>query len=224
MVAQRAGGRLGVLLLVLLAGCEPGAEPPGGEPPAGPADRPAERSIEVEIEGYREALPFVLYRPPAGFPVPFSTYIPADMVAETHGSETAVEVVFMAAFGGMRNEAAAVRLMVYPPGSAESEAVARLRELAAALGTELVDALPEERFGWSLREFRNVAAPGAGEAAEGVMAIGRRGDRLFSIAIHYPAEYGDGMGPRAHAILGEWRWEGTGEPLLGPETGLNGRA
>lgn len=225
-----------LVLLAALAGCEgPGERGTAGDPPPavgadspglpsdGPADRPAEREIGIEMEGFEEDMRFVLYRSPSGFPLPFSTYVPVDMVAEDVSSGEGAAVRFVAAFGGVRNEGAAVRVIVHRAGATEAEAVGVLRELAAGLGTELVDAPAEESFDWSTRDFRSVALPGRRDAVEGTMAVGRRDDRLFSLVIHYPAEYGDGFGPRAHRILVEWRWEDTGEPLLGAERGLNGQ-
>jgi hypothetical protein len=240
---KRTWGGAWLALVVAMTGCGPAGDDPrgeaGAEPPASveresprspgypdqlPADRPAERRITVEIEGFEEELRFVLYRAPAGFPLPFSTYIPTDMVAEAVSGGEGATIRFIAAFGGQRNEGAAVRMMAHRAGATEAEAIELLRELAAGLGTELVEAPAEESFGWSVRDFRNVALPSRADAVEGTMAVGRRGDRYFSIAIHYPAEYGDGFGPRARQILLEWRWEGTGEALMGPEPGLNGQA
>jgi hypothetical protein len=234
---KRIRGLRGVLVLVVLAACESPGEDRGepgprdapaagperpGTPPPRPADRPAERMIPVELEGFEEEVRFVLYRSPAGYPLPFSTYIPSDMVAEEVASGEGLAIRMVAAFGGLRNEGAAVHMIVHREGATEAEAVGVLREIAAGLGTELVEAEQEESFAWSIRDFRNVALPSRLDATEGTMALGRRGGRLFSLVIHYPAEYGDGFGPRSRQILQEWRWEDTGEPLLGRERGANG--
>jgi hypothetical protein len=232
-------GLLVAALVALVTGCGDGAaggRTPGDEVPeaaagdspvapvAEPIERAAERRIAIEIEGMREELRFLLYRSPAGFPLPFSTYIPADMIAEAVSAGEADAIRFIAAFGGVRNEGAAVHLIVHRAGAGEAEAVSVLRALAAGLGTELTEASAEESFDWSVRDFRSVALPGRPDAVEGTMAVGRRGDRYFSLVIHHPAEYGDGFGPRARQILREWRWEDTGEALLERERGRNGRA
>jgi hypothetical protein len=231
-----AGGMLGVVVVTGCGGGDAGSRATGDDAPdaavadspaapvAEPIDRAAERRIAIEIEGMREELRFLLYRSPGGFPLPFSTYVPADMIAETVSAGEGDAIRFVAAFGGLRNEGAAVRLIVHRPGAVEAEAVSALRELAAGLGTELTEADAEESFDWSVRDFRSVAVPGRPDAVEGTMAVGWRGDRYFSLVIHHPAEYGDGFGPRARQILREWRWEDTGESLLDPERGLNGRA
>jgi hypothetical protein len=219
-----------LVLILLIAGCEGAGVDRRGEsgtaeyPAMQPGDRPAERLIPVEIEGFEEELRFVLYRTPAGYPLPFSTYIPVDMVAETvSGGEGEMRIRFVAAFGGLPDEGAAVHVIAHGAGGTEAEAIAVLRQLAAALGTELVEAPADEAFEWSVRDFRSVALPSRPDAVEGSMAVGRRGDRYFSVVTHYPAEYGDGFGPRSRQILGEWRWEDTGEPLQGPAQGFNGR-
>jgi hypothetical protein len=193
----------------------PGAATPGADPSGTvhPADRPSEQRRAIEIEGMPEEIRVALYRTPADFPIPFSTYVPAEMIAETVSSGEGDGVHFVANFGGHRNDAAAVRLVAAREGATEDEVVATLHALAAGLGTQLVEER-ESRFAWSIRELRNVApASQSAAAAEGLMALGRRGDRLFVLAMHHPAEYGDGFGPRAGVILDEWRWSDTGEPL-----------
>ena len=74
---------------------------------------------------------------------------------------------------------------------------------------------PADRFEWSDEEFafRYPEAAADGSTHVGVISIGRHGNRFFHLLIHYPAEYGDGMAPRAALILDEWRWEDTGGGL-----------
>jgi hypothetical protein len=227
----RAVGLLAGALVGILACAGPSDGPgeiPGnggvGSAPAPGAlpDRPTEQVMRIEIEGYPEELRFVLFRTGEGFALPFSTYVPVDMAAEADRWEALEGVRFVAVFGGQRNESAALRVIVHHAGATESDAVAVLRGLAADLGTELVDAPWEDSFEWSVRDFRNVAEPFRADAVEGVMALGIRGGRYFAVVIHYPAEYGDGFGPRAEQILREWRWEDTGEALWAPEGSPNG--
>jgi hypothetical protein len=239
VVRQRRGGWSGVLGLMaaamvivpLLAGCarpdDAGDPGTAGNAEGAAPDRPAERRMAVEVEGMAEEMGVVLYGTPTGFPLPFTTYVPEDMLAEpyplasptTDGGapgdapgDGAAGVRFVANYGGHRNDAAAVRLIVARAEATEEELVALLRELGRELGTELVEE-PDARFGWSIREFRNVAPASRQAVAEGLMAIGRRDGRLFALALHHPAEYGDGFGPRAGVIMDEWRWEDTAEPL-----------
>lgn len=210
-------------LVPLLVGC---ARPDDPDDPGDPAadetldrpapDRPAEKRVMVEMEGMGEELRLVLYRSPPDFPLPFSTYVPEDMIAEPaasgEGHDDGDGVSFVANFGGQRNDAVAVRLLVAAESAPEEDMIVRLRELARDLGTELDDE-PESRFAWSVREYRNLAPASRRAAAEGVMAIGRLEGRIFALALHHPAEYGDGFGPRAGVILDEWRWADTAERL-----------
>lgn len=169
--------------------------------------RPSAKQVAVSIEGMEEEMRVVLYEAPPDFPVRFSTYIPEDMAAERWRSAPGDAVAFVAMFGGQRNEAAAVRMIVHREGATEHEIVEILTELARDLGTELTESSDAPRFDWSIREFRNEARPFRADAAQGTMAVGRRDGRYFTVAIHYPAEYGDGFGPRVSQIFQEWRWE-----------------
>jgi hypothetical protein len=45
--------------------------------------------------------------------------------------------------------------------------------------------------------------------------IARHEERRVRLVSHYPAEYGDGMGPRIARILSHWRWEDTGTSIGG---------
>lgn len=168
--------------------------------------RPSDKRVPISIEGVEEEMRLVLYESPSDFPLVFSTYIPEDMAAERWRGTEGDAVAFVAVLGGQRNEAAAMRMIVHRAGATEYEVVEILTELARDLGTDLEAPPNGPRFDWSVREFRNVAHPAREDAAQGFMGIGRRDNRYYTIAIHYPAEYGDGFGPRANRILQEWRW------------------
>jgi hypothetical protein len=224
MEANRRAVVWGVVWLLLLPGCDVRApDPPIVERPAvveeaveveEPEARPEEKVVETAIEGMPAELRLVLYESPADYPLPFSTYLPEDMVAVRDRTGEVDEVVMLAVFGGVRNEAAAVRVMVHRAGASQWEVEEVLRQVARDLGTELEASPDPARYDWSIREYRNVARRYPHEAAEGRMAVGRREGRYFTLAVHYPAEYGDGFEPRAGHILGEWRWESNGEGLL----------
>lgn len=206
--------------LLLVWGCEGRApEPPvadevPAEAPEEPAERPDEREDTVAVEGMPEAVRLVLYRSPEGYPLPFTTYVPSTMEVTRDATGEADEVLFVASFGGVRNEAAALRVMVHRAGASEWEVVEVLRQLARDLGTELVELPEPQEFGWSLREFRNAPRRSPGQTVQGRLALGVLGDRFFTVAIHYPPEYGDGFEPRARQILREWRWQGSSRPLV----------
>ena len=207
-------------LCALLVSCAPAGEAPEVEDPPLPradatadttaapaqavpgAERPETRRDTIMLEGMPEPVTLRLFRTPGGFPLPFSTYFPEDMIAEV--TPSGEEVRFVAAFGGQRNDSAFVAARVYPEGATEEEARARLR---AALGGA-VERASEPAYGWGEEEY---VRQGAGTVGRGV--LGRHAGRLFHVVVRYPAEYGDGFGPRAGTILDEWRWGDGGEPL-----------
>jgi hypothetical protein len=220
MRAKRVGlVGLGLVVLVLVAGCGDRGGPPddGGVvrdtvavDPSGegavPEARPAEQRMSIPIEGMDEELRVLLYESPADFPLGFSTYVPEDMVVERWPSNEGDAVAFVAAFGGYRNEAAAMRVIAHRPGATEHEVEEILSQLARDLGADLVESSDDPRHDWSVREFRSVPRSSRRDAPYGTLAVGRQDGRYYTVAIHYPPEYGDGFAPRTHLILEEWRW------------------
>jgi hypothetical protein len=207
------------LAALSLGACDPAPDPttdraPGDtlpHPVADPADRPAESRRTVEIEGMEEEVFVRLYHPPDGFPLPFSTYIPESMAAQEVAAGEGDAVAFVAEFGGQRNEAAAVRLVVAPPGMSVDDLIGLLGAIVEGLEGSLV-ASDFHLFPWADQEFAIDPRPGRLQGVSGVVGVGTRHDRAFAVAVHYPPEYGDGFAPRASLILDEWRWE-SGERL-----------
>ena len=71
----------------------------------------------------------------------------------------------------------------------------------------------DKRFKWSLTERDIVSVSKSRGRIVGVAALGRHGDRLFQVTLHYPEEFAEGFNPRAHRILDEWRWSDTNQGL-----------
>lgn len=229
---------LGAILLaaLLLGGCGEGgeeAEGPaagagdtlpgdtlsGGPPRAGAPsaqdtlpERPATRADTIFLEGMPEVTELTLVRSPAGFDPAFSTYVPEEMVPVFTRPDRGLELRFVAAFGGVRNEEASLGVLVYPPEATEEEVLTEARRVAEAHGATGQPSRPG-RWEWSRVEYP------FGEVARarvfGTVAVGRHVDRWFRILLRYPPEYGDGFAPRAELILEEWRWEDTGRGLAG---------
>ena len=214
---SRQGG-LGVVLCLLAMswGC---ADPGGGaspeEAPSLPADttmppipganRPDSVQGVLNLEGSREPMTYRIFRSPEGYPLAFSTYVPADMEVEEAGSGREAEVRFLAAFGGVRNAEMLVSARFPRESLSTEQARARVREIADSLGR--AEPGESERYPWALEWYR---IDGEGTSV-GAVALGRHRDRFFFVITRYPADAGDGFEPRAKRVLDEWRWsEGGG--------------
>lgn len=227
---MRASRRWGTgLLIFCLPACDrPAPDAPPPPPEAAVAERPATIARPIAIEGMQDTLQFRLVRSPDGFPLPFSTYVPDDMDAEFDAIETGHIANFPARFGGVRNDRARMTFHVYPAGTPPERARTDLAAYLSGLypdDTPLTrDAAyeratpvePASRYAWAQDESR-YHVPGG---APGLVISGRAGSaehagHVFYFLIEFPAEYGDGMGPRVEAILDEWRWADTGGPLGG---------
>lgn len=186
-----------------------------GEPPSGPAtrpERPATRSDTILLEGTPEPAELTLVRSPSGFEPAFSTYVPEEMVQVVTRPEGGLEIRFVAAFAGVRNEEASLAFHFHPPGTTEEEA----REAALRVAREHGGSGEPGRPGrWEWSELEYPLGDAAGARLFGTVAVARHGGRWFRVLLRYPPEYGDGLAPRAELILEEWRWEESGEGLGG---------
>jgi hypothetical protein len=225
-------GRGWVVLVVgaLAGGCGPesGGDRAQADGGAVAVQRPETVRRPVTIEGMQESMEFRLVRSPDGFSLPFSTYVPADMEPEFSGAGADGVVHFRARFGGVVNERAGMTVHVHPPKTLVRQAQ---QQLAAYLSGLYPDDIPDmrgsgyettvpvepaSRYPWAVEESR-YRVPGGqpGETIVGRAGVGSHGERVFHYIIEYPAEFGDGMGPRVDAILEEWRWTETGQGLGG---------
>ena len=191
-------------------GTAPDAQP-APVAPAGPdlPPRAPARADTVMIEGMPEVSEHSLVSSPAGFAVPFSTYVPEGLEAEFAMPGTAR---FVAAFGGTRNEKAYMEVRAEAEGSAQAADV--VRGLMAEHDVREHETIATDRPSWAqdAMNFRAVAADGT-RIVGGVVIVEHGGSHIRIIR-HYPAEYGDGLAPRLQTILSEWRWEDTGTMLM----------
>lgn len=141
--------------------------------------------------------------------LPFSTYVPEDMAAETFPSGDGTAVRFVAEFGGQRNDKAQISVRFPPADMTETDAIASLQETAEELGLLKRGDDTPDRYAWSLAEADFAFTDQDGTAIVGHLALGRHNDRFFELRWQHPEEYGDGFGPRAHRILEEWLWTDT---------------
>ncbi len=177
------------------------------------AVRAEQRTDTIQVEGMPQAQRSLLFRAPWREPLAFSTYVPDDMIAESSGDT----VRFIADFGGVRQDSAFVQVVALPPGITPDRARGRARRIAEGVG--LQDPPPAasgSELPWAIAEF---AFRGSGCSAPacptGVVALAAHGGRYFLIRWQYPAEYGDGMGPRIRWLIEEWQWQDSGDRLAG---------
>jgi hypothetical protein len=190
------------------------APAPRGDPDIPGRHRPATVIGAIEVEGMPQPMTLRLFRTPPGFPLPFSTYLPEDVEPGSVASGEGDAVMFVAAFGGRRNEDARVALQVLPGGTTGDAARAVLRQ--SAPGGPAAHAVPgaapapasatPRRFPWSLDEVAYRFRGRDETAVVGSAALGRRDGRYFILTVQYPEEFGDGFGPRVARILGDWQW------------------
>ena len=146
--------------------------------------RPEEKRDSIQLEGNWEPLTAKLFKPHSD--VPFSVYVPEDMLFEQASSGEGEGFYFYTNFGGKRNQDAFMLVFMLPRGASASDA------------QRLADAFT------SSRTRSNYVA--------GVQ-LGSYQDRHFYVAYTYPAEFADGMGPRTHFIRSEWIWLNDGRSL-----------
>lgn len=189
------------------AAAYPVVPPSSAAPPASPASstgpRPKTKQDVIVLEGFSEPFDFTLFETPRGFALPFSTYVPADVLA----SGDASGVSFVANFAARRNGRVFLRLLPQPAGASESAARAAMAALVASRSGAHAARAPR-RFRWSLAETAYSA-----RGATGVAALGRHGGRYFIALLEYPEEFGEGFGPRVGHILQDLRWSDDGSAL-----------
>jgi hypothetical protein len=213
-----AAALAGLMLLGACSESRPPAKPAKSADSAGasasaapaPASRPATMQGNLLLEGTPSSASFTLFESDAAQPLPgFSTYLPPDMVAEPGADE----LRFVAHFGGQRQAQAFLALRWLPPGTALADAPALIA--AAAPGGAALQPVADgaRRHGWSLAEL-GLAYQATGQGRRvGSILLGRHGERLFTLTLHYPVEYADGFMPRAQRMLDDWRWRDTGQGL-----------
>jgi hypothetical protein len=158
-----------------------------------PPARPDTKRDSIQLEGTWEPITATLVKPQAS--LPFSTYVPDDMAFEQNSADEGEGYYFFAEFGGQKNENAFMLVFILPQGSSAAD--------AQSLGSAFI-----------------ASRSGAGRIAN--VRYGEYNGRFFYVAHAYPAEFGDGMGPRTHFIRTNWVWLNDGRSLestLQPQRG-----
>jgi hypothetical protein len=149
-----------------------------------PPNRPQEKTDSLQVEGMWEQFTARLVAPTTA--VPFSTYVPPRMEFDQQAAGEGEGFYFYAAFNGERNPNAFMLVFLLPQGADEAQA----RTLANA--------------------FR-ASRSGARQSTR--VQLGEYNGRHFYVGYTYPAEFGDGMGPRTHYIREQWIWHNDGKSL-----------
>ncbi len=192
----------------------PQSQPPSAGVPGASANmqRPASQIGVLMLEGAADSVEFRLVQSPAGFPAGFSTYIPADMQAQPRATDAGHSLEIVANFGDVRNERAYLQFFFYPAGTSLALARTNIDSFITGLNPEVDRSRPVTPYPWATEQIA-FSYPHEQQTFVGHAAIAQRGAVPFHLIVHYPAEYGDGMGPRVDAVLREWRWD-DGSPLM----------
>lgn len=190
-----------------------GAPPDAGARPdperQGP--RPEHVTDTILLEGMPEPIRLRLYRADPSGSIGFSTYVPEEMIVERVSTDDGVEIRFIAAFGGQRNDEAFMSLFFLPAGTSEREAADLTARVAGSRG--LVPAVPG-RDAWlagSIAEYwAPQGCPGDEDCMRGRSALLRKGDRFVQVLLVYPIVYAEGLVPRANLIMENLRWADAG--------------
>lgn len=175
-------------------------------------DRPATKRGVLMLEGTPDTVEFRLVESPQGFEPGFSTYAPADMVVSFDSAGGGQSVRFTANFGGTLTPRAYAQVFFYPRSTALSLARTTVDNFISGLDPEVDRSVSEAPEPWAF-EQTSFSYPHEQQTYIGRIALAQRGDIVFHLLAHYPAEYADGMGPRIAAVLHEWRWA-DGTPLM----------
>ena len=149
-----------------------------------PPQRPAQKQDSIQSEGSWERITATLVQPASS--IPFSTYLPPDMIFERTSADEGEGYYFYTNFGGRRNDHAFMLVFILPQGKTSADA------------QTLANAMVASR-----------TAPRMLARAQ----LGEYNGRPFYVARVYPQEFGDGMGPRTHYIRSQWIWHNDGRSL-----------
>ena len=176
----------------------PMAVPEPLPPPPPPADGPGLDTISVE--GEPMAIRVAPYETPMGFPLPFTTRLPADLEAESLASGEGDAIRFTIA--GLPETV----LNVFVPADASMTARAAA-DYAAALGATAPLANPPV---WSRASFSAFTD----DAYFVTVHFTHHADRPVFVSTRYPGDAADGMAPRFGYVIDRIRWSDTGRLLI----------
>lgn len=166
--------------------------------------RPWTKPVTISVEGMKESRTYRLVYLRI---LPFSTYMPEDWQYEPQQAESTQGIRLLAP-----HDIGFIDVVFFAPGTSREQVDAAVAErLAAYPESEPVEPQP-----WAVAAFRasDRTPKDASRWRTARLYVGQRGDRFFYVLSHLDRlEAGDGWGPTVEAILDEWRWWDTGEPL-----------
>ena len=154
----------------------------------------------VSIEGEKTQVTLKLYSPASGV---FTTYYPEkDFIAQsrTLGEETGTQFIYN--IGGRQNKEVFVALF-FPTKATTLEQLkqdAQQRGLIQPNQWQVVTRTTEVPYSWA-KEKIVYKKRASSQNLGGEVYVGEASGKAFYVVTHYPAEYGDGFGPRADLIL-----------------------
>lgn len=154
---------------------------------------PQEKRDSIRIEGSWQPITLRLIQPESADP-PFLTYMPKDFAFDPVSSGAGDGYYFYTSYSGQRNNNAYLLLFVFPRGTAQAEAIERVKTWVASRGAPA----PAQYESFQFRQ--------GGQLFFGSIDLRKHGDRFYYIAHQYPAEFADGFGPRAEKIKSSWKW------------------
>lgn len=183
-------------------------------PPESIPQRPREVQDTILIEGMREPTRARLLEAPPDFPVRFSTYVPDGIGSEFEGRGDSASVRFYASFGGAVDRNAYMHVRLYRAAMSRTAASTAATDFVRSRAPWRDEATTVQPPPWGVEAYTFGYQGDGNRPYTGRMVLGHHRDRYFHVLTHYPAEYGDGLGPRFDRILQHWRWEDTGRPLV----------
>ncbi|MGI6605404.1 MAG: hypothetical protein GX062_06510 [Firmicutes bacterium] len=210
---------LGLLTLMLTAGCTTTTPAPSEEPQVGSGPQegpfpgadvgsldvklPETKKDTIQLEGTDEEFDLILFQVDN---MGFFTYVPADMIADTVSSAEGDAAVFMTNFLGNKREDVYLSYLLLPEGVTQEEAVAKTKEALTKVGADVKEHYEYSSvYPWAKDQLRFVKEDGD-TTYIGYVGFGSRGDRVLQVTTHMPQEFSEGVFPRVNKIMVETRW------------------
>ena len=175
-----------------------------------PPPRPQQKPDSIQIEGMWERFTATLVESTSD--PRFSSYLAPNMLYEPASSGEGEGHYFYTNFGGRRNDEAYLLVFVYPRGTTEAQARARVNAVAVSRTPVQRSEEAGSRYSNSLLE-RDFQFQRNGIFYQGDVILGKHDDRFFHLVRQHPEDYSEGFWPRVLYIQREWVWLPGGQGL-----------